>query len=102
MNIEELRKLNCLENIRITMHAAKRLEQRGISIDDIISGISTGEIIEEYPSDYPYPSCLILGSAQNKAIHIVASTDTENIWLITAYRPDANSWESDFKTRKEN
>lgn len=102
MKIEDLQKLNCIENIRVTLHAAKRLEQRGISIENVIAGISTGEIIEEYPTDYPFPSCLILGIANDKPIHIVASTDGESIWLITSYRPDIGSWEKDFKTRKEN
>ena len=37
LNIHDLQKICTLENIEITMHAAKRLEQRGISIDDVIS-----------------------------------------------------------------
>lgn len=61
LNIEDLRKICCLENIEITLHAAKRLEQRGIKMADIIACIQNGKIIEQYPTDYPYPSCLILG-----------------------------------------
>lgn len=61
LNISELQKLCIPENIAITLHAAKRLEQRGISINDVISCILSGEIIEQYPTDYPHPSCLILG-----------------------------------------
>lgn len=84
------------------MHAAKRLEQRGISISDIINGIKNGEIIEEYPDDYPYPSCLILGiSISHQYLHIVAGSDYETIWIITAYYPDPIKWTDDFKTRKE-
>lgn len=102
VNIEFLRKICKLENIEITMHAAKRLEQRNISILDIIQCINTGEIIEQYPTDYPYPSCLILGiSINNKILHTVIGTDLACIWIITAYYPDPNKWESDFKTRKE-
>ena len=59
--IEELRKICTIENIEITLHAAKRLEQRGILLKDIIECIKNGEIIEQYPDDYPFPSCLILG-----------------------------------------
>ena len=33
LNIEDLRKICCLENIEITLHAAKRLEQRGIKME---------------------------------------------------------------------
>ena len=62
LDILELRKLCTPQNIRITLHAAKRLEQRGIFLSDVIACIMNGEIIEQYPDDYPYPSCLILGS----------------------------------------
>ena len=58
LDILELRKLCIPKNIRITLHAAKRLEQRGIFLKDVISCIMNGEIIEQYPDDYPYPSCL--------------------------------------------
>lgn len=53
LTIDELRGLCTPDNIYLTLHASKRLEQRGILIDDVISCIMTGEIIEEYPNDYP-------------------------------------------------
>ena len=62
LTIEELQKICIPENIIMTMHAAKRLEQRGISLKEVMDCIMTGEIIEQYPDDYPYPSCLTLGN----------------------------------------
>ena len=59
--IEQLKALNRLENIAITEHARVRLYERNISIDDIVNGINTGEIIKQYRDDKPLPSCLILG-----------------------------------------
>ena len=44
--IEQLKKLNRLENIAITEHARLRLHERKITVDDIINGIETGEIIK--------------------------------------------------------
>lgn len=103
LNIGELRKICKSENIEITLHAAKRLEQRGISISDVISCLHKGEIIEQYPKDYPYPSCLILGvSMKESYIHVVVGSNMETIWIITAYDPDLNIWENDLRTRKEN
>ena len=32
-----------------------------ISVEEILQALDSGEIIEEYPEDKPYPSCLILG-----------------------------------------
>lgn len=53
--------------------------------------------------DYPYPSCLILGfSVNEKNIHVVIGSNMETIWIITAYYPDLDKWEQDFRTRKEN
>ena len=51
LTIEELRKICTPENIIITMHAAKRLEQRGIFLKEVMNCIMTGEIIEQYPDD---------------------------------------------------
>lgn len=102
MDIEELRTLNKPEHIAITEHARLRLVERGISVNDIIRCIDTGEIIKQYEDDKPFPSCLILGAAiDEEYIHVVVSHDSEWIYLITAYHPDPDVWDPDFKTRKE-
>lgn len=102
MDIEELRALNKPEHIAITEHARRRLVERGISVNDIIRCIDTGEIIKQYEDDKPFPSCLILGVAiDEEYIHVVVSHDSEWIYLITAYHPDPDVWDPDFKTRKE-
>lgn len=47
-----------------------------------------GEIIEQYPDDYPYPSCLILGmSIEDKYLHVVIGNHESDLFLITAYFP---------------
>lgn len=89
-------------NIILTLHLLKRLSERGIEYNDVIHAIQCGEIIEQYIDDYPHPSCLIVGKANNeKILHIVCGTDGKNIWIITAYFPDEEKWNNDFKTRKE-
>lgn len=101
IEIEILRRMNKPENIAITKHARERLVERNITVDDIVKGIEMGEIIKQYEDDKPIPSCLILGySVNNNNIHIVVSHDEKNIYLITAYYPDPEQWEDDFKTRK--
>lgn len=102
LKIEDIRKICIPENIEITMHAAKRLEQRGILLQDVIDCIKSGKIIEQYPDDYPQPSCLILGKSVKQCyLHAVIGSDLETIWIITAYFPDPEKWEPDFETRKE-
>lgn len=102
MDITIIQKLCSEHKLRWTDHIFKRLVQRNISMDDVQKVILNGEIIENYPDDYPYPSCLILGFMHNNnALHVVCAPDEESevLWLITAYFPDSR-WESDFKTRK--
>ena len=102
LNIEDLRVL-CRENkIKWSLHALKRIRERKISPESVVNAIIFGEIIEQYEDDKYFPSCLIFNNDYNAPIHTVASTDTSNVHIITAYRPALNEWENDFKTRKEN
>lgn len=102
INIEELRKINSAENIIVTAHGRKRMVERGIFLRDVMNVIDRGEIIEQYPDDFPFPSCLILGlSVNERYLHVVVSLNDGNIHLITAYYPDPREWERDMKTRRE-
>ena len=100
--IEDFRRINKRENIIISLHGHLRLNERNISVDDVMNAIDNGEIIEQYPEDFPFPSCLILGiTIHNQYIHVVVSMNENVIYLITAYLPNSDKWESDWKTRKE-
>ncbi len=92
-----LKKLCQEDAISWTNHVLQRLIQRGISVSDVIEAIMTGEVIEDYPDDYPYPSCLVLGG--NK-LHVVCGIGEGKLWIITAYRPTLDKWENDLKTRR--
>lgn len=102
MDIEVIRQ-RCHSNaLRWTNHIFIRLLQRNITIDSVVCALQNGEIIEQYPTDYPYPSCLVLGlSLDNDYLHIVCGISDTELWLITAYYPNANKWTNDFKIRKE-
>ena len=100
--IANLRRYCENDNVFITNHAMERFRQRGIVTDDIVNAVMTGEIIEDYPDDYPFPSCLVCGkSAEGRIIHVCMSDNGESSKVITAYYPDPEKWEEDFKTRKE-
>lgn len=102
LDILELRKLCIPKNIRITLHAAKRLEQRRIFLKDVIACIMNGEIIEQYPDDYPYPSCLILGMSIEDKYSCSHRKSRIGFVPYNSLFPSFDKWESDFKTRKEN
>ena len=67
----------------VVCHRLERMQERDISRADVKNGIATGEIIEEYPEDYPNPSCLIFGyTVNNRILHIVAGCDNINIYIM--------------------
>ena len=90
------------ERLVFRVHAIQRMFQRQISDQDLFQALKSGEVIEDYPEDTPYPSKLILGWSGSRPIHIVAADnhkESETI-IITAYEPDLDQWEPDFKRRK--
>ncbi|MEA5619394.1 DUF4258 domain-containing protein [Cronbergia sp. UHCC 0137] len=79
----------------VTRHAKEEAEKDNLVIDEINFSVTVGEIIEDYPKDTPYPSCLIYGHNQKgDPIHSVwaYNKDTGFAVLITVYRPDSNKW----------
>jgi len=81
--------------VRISDHADEEAEADQLSFDEIFFSVLYGEIIEDYPTDTPYPSCLIYGQTfSGDPIHSVWAYNTQNQWavLITVYRPDPNRW----------
>ena len=72
-------------------------------LDEILFSVLRGEIIEDYLTDQPYPSCLILGTTPaGVAIHSVWAYNKNNGWavLITVYRPDPERWTNRRERRK--
>ena len=102
IKIEQLRNLcENTDNIEITQHTLLRFKERKIILKDVIYVIKNGKIIEQYPKDFPFPSCLILGlSPQNVHIHAVCGLSENKMWIITAYVPTFYKWEDDYETRK--
>ena len=81
--------------VKITDHADEEAVEDHLSFDKIYYSVHHGEIIEEYPTDNPYPSCLIYGLAFNGyPVHSVWAYNKETGWavMITVYRPDPKLW----------
>ena len=101
MDIESI--INSIRDsrVRITDHADEEAFDDSLTYEEIYSSVIQGEVIEDYPNDKPYQSCLIMGkNFSGEPIHSVWAYNTENQWavLITVYRPDSNRW-VDWKVR---
>ena len=102
MNIDDIIGAIHRNRIRITDHADEEAQVDHLSFDEIFTSVLQGEIIENYPDDKPYPSCLIYGKTfSRKPVHSVWAYHQETRWavLITLYRPDPARW-LDWRTRR--
>ncbi|MDI6755624.1 MAG: DUF4258 domain-containing protein [Thermodesulfobacteriota bacterium] len=102
MKIELIREKIRRGKYIISFTHTDKMRLRKIKAEDIEEAIIKGAIIEPYPDDPRGASCLILGlTSKGRPLHIVCGRLEENeILIITAYEPDAEEWEADWKTRK--
>ena len=102
MRIEDLLRAITGGRIRVSDHADQEANDDRLSYDEIAASVMRGEIIEDYPQDRPYPSCLVYGeNEKGEPIHSVwAYNEGEGAAvLITVYRPDPRRW-LDWRTRR--
>ena len=95
MDIENIISAIKSHRLRISDHADEEAYSDNLSYDEILYSVFQGEIIEDYPKDKPYPSCLIFGTTfKGDPVHSVWAYNSKNKWavLITVYRPDENLW----------
>ena len=102
IEINYFRKFWLEDKVHWTNHGLKRMAARDISLDDVGNCIMSGEIIEEYPEDYPHPSALIFGrKLTGEIIHVVCGIDDESLYFITAYEPNTEKFMADLRTRRQ-
>jgi Domain of unknown function (DUF4258) len=84
-------------------HVLQKLAERGIQQQAVREVLLQGERIRDYTEDRPFPSAIFLGYVGNHPLHVVASCDEINrqAFVITAYEPSLDVFESDYRTRKK-
>jgi len=101
MRFEEIKRSIFSGEYEISSHADKERRYEDVDIEGIKEAIKNGEIIETYPNDPRGPSCLVLGYAHGRPIHIVCGLlPTDRIRIITVYIPSEPKW-IDPKTRRK-
>jgi len=102
MNISSLHAAIQEERIEWRKHALQRLAERCILQKDVLEVISSGEMIEDYPDDEPCPSALFLAFIMDRPLHVVVAYDESDhrAYIITAYQPSLEFFETDYKTRR--
>jgi hypothetical protein len=79
-----------LGKIELTAHSLHRIVERNISKAEIQEAAYNAEVIEDYPDDKYYASCLLLGLTEaGRPLHLhVSRVPGENVRLITLYEPN--------------
>lgn len=91
---------NCYKSGKVlfSQHAKAEMENEElgrIKEKEVNKAILNGKIIENYPDDKPYPSCLIYGKTEEeRPLHVVCaySKDDDIAIIITVYQPDPQKW----------
>ncbi len=103
MELSEIVEAIQSNRIMITDHADEEAANDHLKFEEIFYSVLHGEIIERYPKDKPFPSCLIYGkNSKGEPIHSVWAYNRKTKWavIITVYRPDPARWIDWRKRRK--
>jgi hypothetical protein len=76
--------------------------ERKISAKNVSQALQTGVTIEDYSTEMPEPSRLILAFQGRRPFHVVTSENpvTRQVTIITVYVPEPDKWSKDFKSRR--
>ena len=90
------------DQLRWSQHALARIVQRRISITAVLDTLKYGEAIKLYENDSPFP-CVLAAYTAEGPLHVVTAYDAQwsEAHVVTAYRPDAENFEDDCKTRRK-
>ena len=102
---EAIQRLVVAGEVRISEHGYDELSNDGIPVRDILDGVASALVVEDYPTFGKGPAVLVLESdAQGKPVHVVwgiPKGHTSPAVLVTAYRPDSAAWSVDFQRRRK-
>jgi len=94
----------CGKKVLFLPHAIRQMSRvdRMITTPEVHMVIDNGVVIEDYPEDVRGHSCLVLGCGEdNRPVHVVCSPKEDYLAIITAYLPDGEQWEDNYKKRKK-
>jgi hypothetical protein len=102
--LAQIEALVARDEVRISLHGFRELAADGILLDDLLGGVGSAVLIEDYFDANRGPTVLVLQrDAVDRPIHVVwgIRRDTSGpAVLVTAYRPDPLRWSPDFMKRR--
>ena len=100
--IDRLRGKIVRGEVEFSLHAARQMVIRNISVQEIMETVLAGEVIEDYPNDKYGPSCLLFGrTVQRRVLHVQCTHPSRPlVKIITAYEPSPSEWDETLQRRK--
>lgn len=95
VNIEDIRDAIISGSYEFSFHSNREMREDQLIAGEIFSSVLRGEVIEDYPDDKPFPSCLIYGNTpRGDPVHSVWGYNAGERYavLITVYRPYPGRW----------
>lgn len=91
------------QSIIYRIHAIQRMFERRVSEENVRQVLQSGEMIEDYSDEMPFPSRLMLGRRGERPLHVVMAENTkeDELVVITVYEPDPSQWKSGSRNRKK-
>lgn len=87
--------------VHLSRHATKQMGLRGRTLADVTATILTGEIIQEYPEEKPYPEFLLPGypGRVDDPCYVVVASNDETV-VVTVHTWDPAIYQADHRTRR--
>ena len=90
-------------DVRISEHGYDSLADDGLTVNELLTGVSSAVVIEEYP-EYPKGAAVLVlqRAVDGSPVHAVWGVPrgyNRPAVLVTAYRPDPSIWDETFTGR---
>ena len=99
LTVDFIRRSAAQSDYELSLHADEERLAEGLTVAQLEEVLQSAELLEDYPDDSRGHSCLVLGHARGRPVHVVCGlTRRGTVIVITVYLPTMPKWK-DERTR---